>query len=173
MKNFCKFVSSALVPLVVGCSPAFSLSEEEVFMLGYIEWITNNSDLEYHGENLPIIINQSLDEMNVSVYGPEAVAEAKEDGEELWQVLAWYHPLINVIAIPDGTSMKSFGVSPFVVHELVHYLQDINGLMNVDCPQDDERLAYQMSNLWIDATDHPEPKMDDVSISLIAACGPK
>lgn len=173
MKSFCKFVSSALVSLVVGCSPVLALSEEEVFMLGYIEWITDNSDLEYHGENLPIIINQSLDEMNVSVYGEEAVAEAEEGGDELWQVLAWYDNLINVIAIPDGTSMRSFEVSPVVIHELVHYLQNINDRMDYDCPQADERLAYQISNLWIDATNHPEPKMDDLSISLIAACGPK
>lgn len=137
-------------------------------LMKHISWITERSDnLEYNGEPLPEVKTIPTYYLHVWMYGQDTVdeIEAKENVSSP-KIMGVYHHERDTILVPDEFDPHSEWYSPTLLHELVHYLQDINGTMN-DCPGMSEREAYDMSNAWIVEIGHDRELMDDFTIAMI------
>ena len=125
---------------------AATTKADERFM-PYIEWIVENSDMEYNGEPLPTLDIMPYDLLQIEVYGAEQVAQAEYQGYELAPVLGGYDDENKRMMFPDTGDV--WEMQDVMVHELYHYMQDINGTMT-DCPGDSEVEAYKLHELWMD-----------------------
>lgn len=136
-----RLILSSSLALGLMATTAKAEPAEELF-LEYIDWIVINTDYKYNGEPLPTIQIESQEMLNILGWGPETVAEAEFTGRELPDVLAAYNE--NVLYLPANWQERPW----LVVHELVHYMQDINGAMNKDCPMANEPEAYLLHDQW-------------------------
>lgn len=131
----------SLAAVFWGATAATSMADDR--FLEHIEWITANSPLEYNGEPLPTVKYVSQGILQVMGYGDQAVARAEYEGKTLPTVLASYNDFVIYLK-DDG----AFTDMPWViVHELVHYLQDVNGTTD-DCVPANEPQAYLLHDLW-------------------------
>ena len=119
-------------------------------MLEYIDWITENSDFKYNGEELPEVLVTSLDLLQILAFGEETVAQAEREGRPINPVFGVYRNDIRTILLNEEYLED---IEPVLVHELVHYLQDINQGLS-ECPGNDEKIAYELHWKWLQ--DHPE-----------------
>ena len=134
---------------LIACLVGLSAHADERF-LPHIKWITENSDLEYNGEPLPTIEYVSAGELLILAHGPEAVAKAEYEGREMVAVLASYHDYVVYLQ-----SEEVFEQEPWiVVHELVHYLQDVNGTTK-ECIPANEPEAYRLHDKWQEQHGYP------------------
>jgi hypothetical protein len=134
---------------------AFSLpANADPRMLPYIEWITQNTEYEYHGEPLPEVKTVPYAWLQVEVFGPETVAKAEMNGTELPLINGAYNPETNVMLFPDTVDPWSWDVADTMAHELVHYLQMVNGNTH-ECVQANEREAYELHWQWAQEHGHP------------------
>src|SRR4029078_5976844 len=85
-------------------------------MIRDIEFITQNSSLGYAGEDLPEVTIVSAIELQMRFRSTEAEGSAA-------LVSALYDRSMNKIYLADVNSIAG----PGLFHELVHFLQDING----------------------------------------------
>lgn len=141
----------------------------------YVEWIVNNSDFEYNGEELPTVKRIPKEWMEVYAYGGETVADSEKQGTTLPEVLALYDNENDQMIIPEDLDLNDFGNHHIVVHELVHYLQDINGYYETkdaqDCPQSLEPPAYELHVKWMDEVDHPGERPNELFVFMLSmAC---
>jgi hypothetical protein len=102
--------------------------------LGHIAFIEAHTTLRYNGEPLPII----------EVWPPWMILVAA--GKD---ALGMYED--NTIVLPAGFTHHHDQTAGVLLHEMVHYLQDVNNVMHIPCRRRAEVLAYQMSNLWVKA----------------------
>ena len=123
-------------------------------MLPHIEWLVANSDFEYNGEPLPSVEYISFELMQVAVYGPETVAQAEYNGSTLPTAHAYYDDERDTIVLQTGFDWDSMDTMHIMVHELVHYLQDINGITD-PCLGNLEPEAYQLHDQWM--VEHNSP----------------
>lgn len=93
----------------------------------------------------------------------EATTSLRHTNERLPRVQVWPPWQMMVVGGEDTLGMYLDGViilpATFtheldqrygvLVHELVHYLQDTNGVEHLTCPRKDEVLAYKVSNAWV------------------------
>lgn len=127
---------------LIACLVAWSVQADERF-LPHITWITENSPMEYNGEPLPRVEYVSQGILQVMAYGDQAVAQAEHQGRQLPKVLATYDEYM-IYVVDDMT----FTEQPWVlVHELVHYLQDVNGTTQA-CVPANEPQAYKLHAEW-------------------------
>lgn len=111
-----------------------------------IEFITMNSTLEYAGQALPDMTIVTEHELQLRLHSPETEAAAEEDGRALGRVSAFYDREANRIFLDDPATIE--GAS--LLHELVHFLQNINGTNETF---DDHRIcleaeAYDIQSAW-------------------------
>jgi hypothetical protein len=115
-------------------------------MIRDIEFITQNSSLEYGGEHLPEVTVVSEEELQRLFRSSETNASAKKDGRSFALVSALYDRYENRIFLSDLNAIAG----PGLFHELVHYLQDING--KEDMFKDHaiclEAEAYDLQAAW-------------------------
>ena len=133
----------ALTMLLMSC---LSASADERF-LPYINWITENSELQYNGEPLPTIEVMPYKWLELEVYGPDNVARAEFNGTELPEVRGAYNHEENVMMFPEGRDV--WEQEDVILHELVHFLQYVNGDVP-DCIQQLERPAYELHWKWVE-----------------------
>jgi len=106
-------------------------------------------------------------ELHVWMYSEEEVLEIEADETLGFPVfLGIYDPPAKRIIVPERFDPWSFDYAPTLVHELVHYLQDVSGTMD-QCPGNSEREAYEISNAWIAEHNHPRKPMDGFTIAMI------
>lgn len=149
------------------CHPA---SADERF-LPYIDWIVANSDYQYNGEPLPEVQYHSPAMLLVLGYGEETVAQAEYRNSYLPPILGLYNHDDNVMMLPKGNEVGDFEIAHIVVHELVHYLQDINDFDDKGCIQNREPEAYRLHEQWMDEHDHPADRPDGLFVLMLAmAC---
>jgi len=153
---------------------AFPLHANPVFEQ-YIQWIVNNSDFEYNNEPLPTVKKIPKDWMEIYAYGDQKVAEAERNGNDLPRIYALYDEKSNEIIVPEGFDLDDFSKHHIIVHELVHYLQDINGLYETkkakDCIQSLEPPAYELHTKWMDEVDHPSERPNPLFVLMLSmAC---
>jgi hypothetical protein len=115
-------------------------------MIRDIEFITQNSTLEYAGEALPDITVVTESELQLRVRSPEALLAATEEDRPLAGVSAFYDQEANQIFLADPDSIDG----PSLLHELVHFLQKINSKNHTFA---DHRIcleaeAYDLQAAW-------------------------
>jgi hypothetical protein len=144
--------------LVAGRS-AVAEGSERLDMLGIIEFITRNSSLDYAGERLPDVTVVSDDKLQQLFRSSGTHVSAKtEDGSPAF-VSALYDRFENRIFLSDAYAIAGSGL----FHELVHYLQDINGKADMFTGHSVclEAEAYDLQAIWqtergIDLAARPE-----------------
>jgi hypothetical protein len=135
-----------------------SYANDEI-LLGYIDWIVTNSDLEYNGEELPLIAQVPSEEIQILVYGEDTIRRAENGEFALDIIIAFYNHHIDTIIVNEEFDIEKFEYHHILVHELVHYLQDINDIID-DCVQNMEPLAYELQDKWQKEVDHPGPNVN-------------
>ena len=137
----------------------------------YVQWIVDNSDFEYNGEELPTVKRIPEDWLEIYAYGDQAVADAERKGNVLPNVLALYDNKSNQIILPEGFDLNDFSKHHIIVHELVHYLQNINGEYDTEqakrCIQSLEPEAYRLHTKWMDEVDHPAERPNELFVALL------
>lgn len=159
------------ITLGVMLTLATSVNADERF-LPYIEWIEENSDYEYNGEPLPEVLYYPHRYLQIFFYGEEAVleAEAPDSSIGLLEVEAMFDIDANQFLLRDDFDWEQ--EQEVLLHELVHYMQEINGAMPT-CPQASEPEAYELQTKWMDEVDHPGERPDRFTVMMIAmACTP-
>lgn len=134
-----------------------SMTRADEVWLEYIDWITENSDFEYNGEELPTLERYDQAMLQILIYGPDAVAQAEFRGDSLPPVEGGYDHRVNTMYLrtdPVSDDMET----ATIVHELVHFLQTVNG-QEFECNGMAEMPAYRLH--WQYAQEHnldvPEP----------------
>jgi hypothetical protein len=147
---------SLLTAVSMSLAQTVILSEETVFDLSVvdaaesqmmkaviadIEFISEYSSLGYAGQALPEVTVVTENELQLRYHSPEALVRAKEEGRPASLVSAFYDRDANKIFLADMNATES----PALFHEVVHYLQDINGK--------DDLFANHMVCLEAEASD--------------------
>lgn len=141
-------------------------SANDKIMLEYIEWIVANSDFEYNGEELPLIVKVPSKEIQVIAYGEDTIERAKNGEFTLDIIIALYNHQIDTIIVNEEFDIEKFEHHHILVHELVHYLQDINGITD-KCVQNLEPIAYELQDKWQKEVNHPGPAVNQLYVVLI------
>lgn len=158
MKRFFGIITSLILSAsVANANPIFEQ---------YIDWIVANSDLEYNGETLPTVERISKEFLQILLYGESVVADAEYHNRTLPDVLAIYDDEDKTIIIPHETDLDDFANHHIIVHELVHYLQDINGITD-ECIGRLEGPAYDLHAQWQDEVDHPAERPNRLFVAML------
>ena len=128
-------------------------------LIEYIEFITQNSSLEYAGQDLPHVTVLSEDELQLLFRSSEAEVSAKDDDRSFGLVSAYYDRSANQIFLANVTTIAG----PGLFHELVHFLQAINDKDDVFASHRAclEAEAYDLQAIWqteqgVDLASKPE-----------------
>ncbi len=128
-------------------------------MIGIIEFITQNSSLEYAGQDLPEVAVVSENDLQLRFQSSLTEISANEVDNSLARVSALYDRSANRIFLADVTSIPG----PGLFHELVHFLQAINDKDDMFASHRAclEAEAYELQALWqteqgIDLASKPE-----------------
>lgn len=119
--------------------------------LKYIEFVVRWSSYTYVGEPLPKIQLERAGLLEIYFYGEQRVIEAEQNNRKLPEIIALYDRHKKTILVSDQTNLEDPALSITLVHEAVHYLQDINGYSvslgdeNIICS---ETEAYDIQALW-------------------------
>ncbi len=115
-------------------------------MIRGIEFITQNSTLEYAGEALPDVIVVTEGQLQLRAYSPEVLIAATKEDRPLGRVSAFYDQEANQIFLADPNSIEG----PTLIHELVHFLQNINSKNDTfaDHRMCLEAEAYDLQSAW-------------------------
>jgi hypothetical protein len=134
-------------------------TQKMLAMIGYIDFITQISSLEYAGQDLPDVTVLSENELQLLVRSSEAEVSANEDDRSFALVSAFYDRSANKIFLADANSIAG----PGLFHELVHFLQAINDKddMFISHRACLEAEAYELQAIWqteqgIDLASKPE-----------------
>lgn len=143
----------------------------------YVNWITANSDFEYNGETLPTLKKIPRDQLIIYAYGADAVAEAEQNAAELPEIIALYDHEKNQIIVDNEFELDDFTKHHIIVHELVHFLQLINGHYDTSevqkCQSSLELIAYELHIKWQDEVNHPAERPNELFLFFLEkACDP-
>jgi len=136
----------------------------------HIDWLVENSEFEYNREQYPRIVYRSSEQMQIIAYTQNRLDEARAEGRVIPQVKALYNHNDNVMILENGTDIKSKETAYIIVHELVHFLQVINGVTTEEtCIPSLEGPAYKLQYEWQKAHDHPGPYPNFLSVAMIVS----
>lgn len=139
------------------CSQGYQLEEK-------IQWITDNSDLSYQGEELPAVELTTQEDLQKIVYGNESTQNVVE---------AVYDPYTTSILLSKRLLREEPPeyVHAVIVHELVHFLQDMENsfLVSANCMAEPE--AYRLHEKYMIEFDVPGPLPDRMyALALAMEC---
>lgn len=154
-----------ILSIVFSVYASMAFANREIIMT-YIDWLVANSEFEYNGEELPLIGKMSFDEIQKLAYGEEAVERAANGEYELDVIIALYNHNIDTIIVNEDFDIENFEHHHILVHELVHYLQDINGITDA-CVQNLEPIAYELQDKWQKEVDHPGPEVNFLFVAML------
>ena len=136
-------IMSLLVASVAG---AVDRETEEKIMLEHIEWLVENGGFEYNNEPLPKVVYATEEQLTAYFYGLDTYLE---EGDDLMVVEGIFQSggegTIFLLNTFDWNNIADLNV---VIHELVHYLQYINGI-SYDCSVAAELDAYRYQTEWM------------------------
>ena len=92
-----------------------------------IEFIEEWSSYIYNDEELPEVEFASSETVKIYSYGDYAYAQAEHNGQSLPEINAVYDRHNNKIFISESIKKDLNKVNVALIHELVHYMQDIDG----------------------------------------------
>lgn len=116
----------------------------------YIDFVVQWTSYKYNNEPLPKIKKEKHGLVQVIAYGDFEYAQAEAKGVELPTVLAIYDAKYKTIYVSDQVQDNDPFLSVTMVHEMVHYLQDISGYTaslngRLSCTESE---AYDVQMLW-------------------------
>lgn len=119
-------------------------------LIRYIDFILEWTSYEYNGEPLPKIEITRHELVQIFAHGDFEYAQAEFKGIELPTVNAVYDAKRKTMYISDRLDLSDPLTEVTLVHELVHYLQDINGYTasldgHLACTESE---AYDVQMLW-------------------------
>ena len=161
-----KKVFYALFALTLSFTPVNASTNET--MLDMIDWITENSKYEYNGEKLPWLEIRTQEEICETVY---------EEVPENCIAVAYYDHNMNAIFVspdPIGKMVQEKFIEVMLFHELVHYLQYLNGEdKRVACSNELEMNAYKLQDKYIQHMGWPEEQRPNMLFAyLVSSCHP-
>lgn len=147
-------------------------------LMPYIDFILEWTTYKYEGEKLPKIKIEDHGLVQVFAYGDLEYAQSEAQGKKLNTVLAVYDDQRKTIYISDTIKDNKQKYELALVHELVHYLQDINGytaLLNghLQCTESE---AYDIQMLWkilihkVDVKDKEVRSIQELSLISAMKC---
>ena len=89
------------------------------------------------------------------------------------EVVAVYDSRSRTILLPVGWTARTPAELSMLVHEVVHYLQDI-AQVRYPCPQEREALAYEAQERWLDqfgTSLEAEFDIDRLTLLVTTRCG--
>lgn len=127
-----------------------AIADQQSDMLAYIKFIKEWTSYKYNGEPLPKIKIERAELVQIFAFGDYEYAQAESKGIELPTVLGLYDGDRKTIYVSDLVDPNEPMFSVTLVHELVHYLQDINGYTasldgHLSCTESE---AYDVQMLW-------------------------
>lgn len=165
-----KLLYATAAILAISASSALATSKE--VMLDMIDYIEENSDYEYNQEKLPFIQIREPKEIYEGLMG-EPYPE-----EELTVFPAGYfdHNMntIYVSSRPGPYMVEEGFIEVVIFHELVHYMQLINGAYETaECKNALEKDAYLLQADYVDYRGFPEENKPDMFFAMIVSmCNP-
>lgn len=138
--------------LIISVALVFSLvsgaASQPFDVMGYINWITENSEFEYEGETLPNIEYRSLAELRDIYFASTNTAAINIDADDFhpWSL---YLPLTNDLYLNDKYNFTKPYIGFIWVHELVHFLQVVNDYDDEGCWTNREKVAYELQIKWM------------------------
>ena len=142
---------SKLLLLCVFFLPLQGVGESDTPDLSpYITFIERWTSYNYNGEDLPELKQVDSEYLQLFYYGDYVYAQAEFKGEALEKVLAYYDRKDKLIYVTNEFPAQGLEIEPTLVHELVHYMQDINGYTDSvgDYLECTEGEAYDVQALW-------------------------
>lgn len=136
------FVLVILLPSVTWSAP--------VNLLPFVEFAAEWTTYKYHGEPLPKVKKERDSMVQIMAYGDFAVGLAERKGQKLPSVNAVYSSEDNTLYYSDRFDGNDQLVGPAYAHEMVHFLQKINGYTETmkDYMVCTESEAYDVQMLW-------------------------
>lgn len=162
-----RLLAPAITALTLVANPASATSTEIV--LDMINYIEQNSTYEYGGQRLPFI---EIREPEVIYEG--LMGEPMPEDSSIFPAGYFDHNMNTIyISSEPGPYMVDDGFIEVVLfHELVHYMQLINGAYETaECKNALERDAYKLQVEYIDHMGFPEEqKPDPFFAAIVSMC---
>lgn len=162
-----RLFASAITALMLVASPVLATSEE--VMLDMIDYIEQNSSYEYDGQRLPFIQIREPSEIYEGLMG-----EPMPEDVTVFPAGYFDHSMNTIyISSEPGPYMVEEGFIEVVLfHELVHYLQLVNGAdETAECKNALERDAYKLQIKYIEDMGYPEEqKPDPLFAAIVSMC---
>lgn len=119
-------------------------------LMPYIEFALEWTSYSYNGEPLPKLKIEKHAFVQIFAYGDLEYAQAEYKGIKLPTVNAIYLVDSKTIFISDQIDLNDPKTQLTIIHEIVHYLQDINGYTKslgefLVCTESE---AYEVQMLW-------------------------
>ncbi len=154
------------VACIVGLYAVTNKVDSNRNMMKMIEFIEDNTDLEYKGDKLPTVEIATQQEMCEVLF--DVVPEE-------CNIAGYYNDETNVIVIgknPTKHMVKERFKEVILVHELVHFLQKTNGVYEtIECRRALEQDAFKIQELYVDANNiSPRQKPDPLFSMIISNC---
>jgi len=147
----------------------FTSSEKPHPFDAHIAWLVANSEFEYNGETYPSVSYHSTEDLQIIAYGSDRIAEAESIGRSIPEIKALYNHETNSLLFLEGMDITADKTAYIVVHELVHFLQNINGVTaQTECITRLEKRAYDLQAEWQEVHNHPGPYPNFLFVSLLA-----
>ena len=132
--------------------------------LRIIQWLTDNSKYEWSGEELPEIKFEDTEVMCEILFVEPPIP---------CDIGGYYNDDTNQIFIanePTRHMVEEGYVESVLVHELVHYLQFINGEYKVvECNRELERDAFDLQDKYVTEFGLPEEHLNDPLFALMVS----
>lgn len=156
-----------LVSFLSLASSAHATSEE--IMLEMIDYIEQNSDFVYNGEPLPSIEIHPAMDLCYDLY-PADVVEAME-GQ--CHIAGYYMDPTKTVVIADDPGefmVEEKFIETVLFHELVHYMQYINGEdQRVDCKNALELDAFILQDKYVQDMGFPEEQRPNMLFAIFTS----
>jgi len=148
----------------------FTSSEKPHPFDAHIAWLVENSEFEYYGETYPSVSYHSTEDLQIIAYGSKKIREAEIAEKPLPRIKALYNHRTNSLMFLEGMDITADDTAYIVVHELVHFLQNTNGITaQTECIASLEQRAYVLQAEWQEEHNHPGPYPNFLFVKLLSS----
>lgn len=148
---------------------------EAALLRSIAAWLADNFDLPATTDVPKVVLVPQARLASLRYREPnssESTVQAVAAGEMPGRIVALYDPLLRVIYLADGWRGETPAEVSVLVHEMVHYLQDVAKL-RFECPQAQEQLAYAAQERWLASTGHSlaeDFEVDPFTLLVLTRC---
>jgi len=162
-------VAAIIILAILPAASTLYLSLPHPFDM-HVAWLVENSEFEYNGEPYPSVSYHSTEDLQIIAYGSDRIVEAELAGRSIPKIKALYDHRNNRLLFLEGMDIRAEETAYIVVHELVHFLQNTNGITaQTECLPSLEKRAYMLQLEWQEEHNHPGPYPNFLFVSLLAS----